>query len=397
MSYDLPIRTIRAIFDEALLAVDPYKAVRRQCGHVLSLYGKEKLTKLYVAGFGKAAPLMMRAVADGAGALLTRGIVITKYGHMGEHRFAGNIAVHESGHPVPDENGARAAGEVLKLLKQADEETLVLFLISGGGSALLCRPYEGISLAEKQTVTELLLKAGADIHELNSVRKHISAIKGGRLAEVAYPARMIALVLSDVIGDPLDVIASGPASPDTSTYADALEVVRKYGLAARMPLNVMHLLTKGAQGYFPETPKKGAPVFDRVDSVIVGSNATAVDAAKTAAERSGYEVTVISTQLTGEASHVGKDLAQAALDRMKIMNSGEKVCLIAGGGDHRHGYGKRHGGEKYRTCPGVRHGDTGGAGHNIPIGGHGWNRRPYRCRRSHCYRPDGIGGCRAWA
>ncbi len=330
-SYDIPMQKIRNFFDESLLAVDPYKAVSRHTDYVLSLYDKEKLHKFYIISFGKAASLMTRALADGAGKALTNGIVITKYNHRGQQYFSDTIVVYESGHPIPDENGVRATGEVLKLLRQADKDTFVVFLISGGGSALLCCPYEGISLVEKQVVTELLLKAGANIQELNTVRKHISAVKGGRLAEIAYPAKMISLILSDVIGDHLDVIASGPTSPDTSTYADAMKVIQKYGLAARMPENVINILTNGAQGHIPETPKKGAPIFRGMNNIIIGSNAIAMEAAKKAAERSGYKTAIISTELSGEASEVAKDLAKAALDRKKTLRRGEKACLIAGG------------------------------------------------------------------
>ena len=330
-SYTIPKQIIRNIFDESLLAVDPYKAVSRHVEYVLSLYNKKKLNKLFVVSFGKAASLMTRALVDGVGDTLTKGIVITKYNHVGQQRFADTIMVYESGHPIPDENGVRATGEVLKLLKKADDSTLVVFLVSGGGSALLCCPYGVISLAEKQFVTGLLLKAGADIHELNTVRKHISAVKGGRLAEIACPAKMISLILSDVIGDPLDVIASGPTSPDTSTYADVMKVIQKYGLAAKMPGNVMNIVTKGTQGYIPETPKKGAPIFNEVNNIIVGSNAIAVDAAKIAAERMGYKAAIISTQLSGEASQVGNNLAKKALDQKKMLGIGEKVCMIYGG------------------------------------------------------------------
>ena len=270
-------------------------------------------------------------MADGIGNIITKGIVITKYGHVGQQHFADTISVYESGHPVPDENGVQAAGEVLKLLKKADEKTLVVFLISGGGSALLSLPHQELSLTEKQIVTELLLKAGADINELNAVRKHISAVKGGRLAEAAYPARITSLILSDVIGDPLDVIASGPTVPDTSTYSDAISVVRKYDVAAKMPANVMNLITKGEQGEFPETPGVGAPFFCGGDSIIIGNNVKALNAAKGAADRSGYSAAVISSQLAGEASQVGKDLAEIALARKKLLLEGEKICLIAGG------------------------------------------------------------------
>jgi hydroxypyruvate reductase/glycerate 2-kinase len=330
-SYDIPMQKIRNFFDESLLAVDPYKAVSRHTDYILSRYETEKLNKLYVISFGKAASLMAGALADGVGKALTNGIIITKYGHMGQQHFSDTITVYESGHPIPDENGVRATGEVLKLLKQADKNTFVVFLISGGGSALLCCPYDGISLADKQMVTGLLLKAGANIQELNAVRKHISAVKGGRLAKIAYPAKMVSLILSDVIGDQLDVIASGPTSPDTSTYDDAMKVIQKYGLAARMPGNVINFLTKGIQRHIPETPKKWALIFSGMNNIIIGSNAIAVEAAKKAADRSGYKTTVISTELSGEASQVAKDLAKAALDRKKMLHRGEKVCLIAGG------------------------------------------------------------------
>ncbi len=329
--YDISMQIIRNIFDESLLAVDPYKAVSRHCDYVLSRYEKEKLKKFYVVSFGKAASLMARALVDGVGNALTKGIVITKYGHAEKQHFTDTIAVYEAGHPIPDENGVLATEEVLRLLKQADENTFVVFLISGGGSALLCCPYEGVSFAEKQAVTRLLLKAGANIQELNAVRKHISAVKGGRLAEIAYPAKMVSLILSDVIGDQLDVIASGPTSPDTSTYDNAMKVIQKYGLAARMPGNIINFLTKGTQGYIPETPKMGALIFSGMNNIIIGSNAIAVEAAKKAAERSGYKTTVISTELSGEASQVAKDLAKAALDRKKMLHRGEKVCLIASG------------------------------------------------------------------
>jgi len=327
----MPMQIIRNIFNEALLAVDPYKAVSRHIDYVLSRYEKEKLSKLCVVSFGKAASLMAQSLIDGIGNVLTNGIMITKYGHTGKQPFADTLAVYEAGHPIPDDNGVRATGEVLKLLKQADEGTFVVFLISGGGSALLCCPYEGISLAEKQAVTRLLLKAGADIQELNTVRKHISAVKGGRLAEIAYPAKMVSLILSDVIGDQLDVIASGPTSPDTSTYADAMKIIQKYGLAERMPGSVINILTKGIQGHIPETPKKGAPVFSGMNNIIIGSNAIAIEAAKKAAQRSGYKTAVLSTKLSGETSQVAKDLARAALDRKKTLPVGEKFCLIAGG------------------------------------------------------------------
>lgn len=330
-SHEASQQVIRTFFDEALRAVDPYTAVSRYCDHVRSLFEKEGLNKLCFVSLGKASSLMAQALLGGVGDISTKGTVITKYGHVGPCSFPDSVSVFESGHPIPDENGVRAAENVIELLKSADDRTLVVFLISGGGSALLSCPYKGISLTEKQIVTELLLRGGADINELNTVRKHISAVKGGRLAEIASPARIIPLILSDVIGDPLDVIASGPVSPDPSTFSDALQIIAKYGLAESMPPNVMELLSKGARGLIPETPKPGAPIFDRVDSIIIGNNASALEAARKSAERSGYATTIISTNLAGEASHVGRELAKMSLDRLSTMRNGEKVCLVAGG------------------------------------------------------------------
>ncbi|HEX9078420.1 MAG TPA: glycerate kinase [Desulfuromonadaceae bacterium] len=322
---------IRAFFDEALRAVDPYRAVSRHCGRVRSLFENEGLQRLCFVSLGKAAALMARALLDGIGEIPLQGIVVTKYGHVGACSFPDAVTVFESGHPIPDENGVRAAGAVLELLGHADGRTLAVFLISGGGSSLLSRPCPGISLAEKRIVTELLLKAGADIYELNTVRKHLSAVKGGRLAEAAAPARIISLVLSDVIGDPLDVIASGPVSPDTSTFGDAVEIVAKYGLAGSMPQNVIELLSRGAGGLIPETPKPGAALFERVESIVVGNNAAALEGARRAAERAGYAASIVATGLTGEASRVGQELAKLALERLGSMRGGEKVCLVAGG------------------------------------------------------------------
>ena len=204
-------------------------------------------------------------------------------------------------------------------------------LISGGGSALLVSPSEGISLAEKQELTGLLLRSGADIHELNTVRKHISRVKGGRLAEIAYPAHIISLIISDVIGDSLDVIASGPTSPDHSTYADALGVLEKYGLINECPESILAYLSKGAKGSFPETPKEGDVIFERVENTIIGNNRMAIECAKKKAEEMGFHAEIRSTALSGEARNVGKRLAREAMEIRKARTTGRPVCLISGG------------------------------------------------------------------
>lgn len=322
---------LREIFQEALLAVDPYKAVNRHLEEIFRAYDLNKCDRLFLIGFGKAASPMSKAVADSLPDRLSRGIIITKYGHALPGNRSDRIAVFEAGHPLPDENGVKATQEVVRLLGQADHQTLIVCLISGGGSALLVSPYKGITLAEKQAVTDLLLKAGGSIFELNALRKHLSTVKGGRLAQIAYPAPVVSLILSDVIGDRLDVIASGPTAPDPSTYREVMEVIAKYGLAERIPQSVGEILAQGAKGLIPETPKEGNQVFRNVTNIIIGSNALAVDAAKQAAERLGYEAEVISTTLSGEAAVVASDLANRAIKVRQALSPGGKVCLMAGG------------------------------------------------------------------
>ncbi len=311
--------------------MDPYKAVNRHREEILRTYDQNKCDRLLLIGFGKAASPMSKAVADSLPDRLSRGIIITPYGHALPGHRSDRIAVFAAGHPLPDANGVKATQEVVRLLGQADPKTLIVCLISGGGSALLVSPFRGITLAAKQTVTDLLLKAGGDIFELNALRKHLSAVKGGRLAQITSPAPVVSLILSDVIGDRLDVIASGPTAPDPSTYREAMEVIAKYGLAASIPPSVADIIAQGAKGLLPETPQEGDPVFRNVRNSIIGSNALALAAAKQAAERLGYEAEVISTTLSGEAAVVAGDLARRAVEVRRALSPGRKVCLLAGG------------------------------------------------------------------
>jgi glycerate 2-kinase len=271
MKNDLPRRQVADIFHAVIKAVDPYDLIKAHRGQILSTYHGGHFNKLLLISFGKAAYAMTRAVVDFAGDMLTAGVLITKYGHVPHAGLSDRIAIFEAAHPVPDIQGVRATESVLDVLKAADDQTLVISLISGGGSALLVAPHEDITLAEKQQITELLLKAGADIGELNTVRKHISRIKGGRLAEIACPARVLSFILSDVIGDPLDVIASGPTSPDQTTFQEALDVIRRRDLDDKISEKVRLVLIRGTTGAIPETPKEGNPAFDRVENIIVGS------------------------------------------------------------------------------------------------------------------------------
>jgi glycerate-2-kinase len=321
------------IFRAALSAVDPYELIRQRSDQIRQVYADGACDRMFLASFGKAAAPMTKAVSDFAQDLLTKGILITKYRHAPQADAIQRIVICEAAHPVPDDQGVLATQRVMDLLKEADRRTLVVCLISGGGSALLVAPHKDITLAQKQQVTQLLLEAGADIRELNTVRKHISRIKGGRLAELAYPARILSLILSDVIDDPLDVIASGPTSPDQTTFQDALDVVQHYNLTGKISENVLTLLKRGAGGEIPETPKEGNPAFDRVENIIVGSNRTAIASAKREAMRKGYKTTIVSSTLQGEARQVGIFLAQEALTARQRMAGSplERVCLISGG------------------------------------------------------------------
>lgn len=324
-------RLLTDIFSAALAAANPYECVTRHVPHISRIFRDGGFSRLFLVSFGKAAYLMAKAVSDQMPQALSHGIVITKYGHTQEAALSPVVEIFEAGHPVPDENGLAATGRVINLLKSACENTLVLCLVSGGGSALFLDPSPPVTLAEKQEVTTLLLKAGADIEELNAVRKHISLVKGGRLAELAYPARVISLILSDVIGDRLDVIASGPTSPDDSTFSRALEVIGKYGLRDRIPASVMNLLDTGAAGRLPETPKRGNPVFEHVENIIVGSNGKATEAARQKAVEIGFDTTILSSELQGEARAVGKELAAKAREVAGAFSSIRPQCLICGG------------------------------------------------------------------
>jgi len=278
------------IFREALRSVDPLFIVKGYAEKVHSYYSMKGFTKLIVAGFGKAAYQMALAVEEMFDSdQISGGIVVTKYGHSKTEKLEvrsekseelKQIKVLEAAHPVPDENGFKAAQEIIELVEEADAHTLVLCLISGGGSALFVSPCDGVTLAEKQAITDLLLKCGADITELNSVRKHLSGVKGGRLAEIASPAEIISLMISDVVGDKLDVIASGPTAPDSSTYQDAMDVINKYGLSDKAPESVIDVFKKGIKGTIPDTPKHDNPVFGNVQNIIIGSNKIAIDAAR---------------------------------------------------------------------------------------------------------------------
>lgn len=325
-----------AIFRAALEAVDPGSAIRRHLrrqGDRLEVgdrsYDLARLRRVLVVGAGKAGAPMAAALEGILGDRVAAGVVTVKAGHGGPTRV---VRIQEAAHPVPDAAGLAAAQAILDLARGAAAEDLVVALISGGGSALLPLPVPGITLEEKQQVTKQLLSCGATIQEINAVRKHISAVKGGQLARAAAPAQVLTLVLSDIIGDPLDAIASGPTAPDRTTFAEALAILDRYGIRAAVPPAIRDYLEAGAVGKVPETPKPGDPLFRRVHHQIVANNSQALEAAAAAAATRGYRTLILSSGIQGEAREVGKVLAALLLE---VRATGRPVeppcCLVAGG------------------------------------------------------------------
>ena len=310
-----PLRGLRRdamdILRRAVEAVDPRRAVMSRLelrdgrlrfdGVELDLEG---FSRFSVVGGGKAGGAMAEAVEGLLGDRVSDGIVNVLKGTEGNYPLR-LIALNGASHPIPDENGVRGTGRMLSLVDQAGDDDLIVVLISGGGSALMTYPADGVSLKEVRELTGMLLRSGATINELNAVRKHLSSFKGGQLAERAYPATVVSLILSDVVGDPLDTIASGPTAPDGSTFRDAVEVLHRYGLWKRAAASIQRRLEDGVRGRIGETPKPGDRTFDKVFNVVVGSNLVAARAAVERAAALGYNALLLSTRVEGEARHVG--------------------------------------------------------------------------------------------
>jgi hydroxypyruvate reductase len=273
------------------------------------------------------------AAADVLGERLSGGALLTKHGHAaGSDALPAGVAVFEAGHPVPDEAGVAAAQRIAALAQGATGRDLVLCLISGGGSALLTLPAAGLTLADLQATTAALLRCGASIDEINTLRKHLELLKGGQLARLASPAAVASLVLSDVVGSPLDVIASGPTVPDRSTWAGAWEIVQRYSLEPVLPAAVAQRLRAGRDGRLPDTPKAGDPAFERCQTAVVADNAVAAEAAAATARTLGFDAQVLSTYVEGEAREVAR--VAVALGREVVAHgrpATPPACLLLGG------------------------------------------------------------------
>lgn len=345
----------RQIFSAAIGAVEAGAAVKRQClitGSTLTLgphaIDLSRYKHIYVVGAGKATASMALAMEAVLEDRIDEGIISVKYRHTKPLKI---ITTIEAAHPVPDKNGCDAAARILSLAQKAGKDDLVICLLSGGGSALLPLPAPGLSLEQKQETISILLACGADINEINTVRKHLSAIKGGQLARAAAPATIISLILSDVVGDRLDVIASGPGVADPGTFLDCMKLVDRYKLSKTLPAEVIRHLNQGVSGIIPETPKPGEIDKSRSLHHIIGSNFDALQAAAGCAAGLGYNSLILSSMIEGDTTQAARFHAAVAKE---IVRTGHPVsipaCVLSGGETTVVVEGKGKGGRNQEFC-----------------------------------------------
>ena len=330
------MRAINRIIQTVLKASDPrILLLKRLSLHKESLkagrfhYNLSHYQHIYVVGAGKASGAMAEALEDILGRRITDGMVVVKHGHTVP---VSRTRIIEAAHPVPDQTGMNGVREILSLLRKASEKDLVIVLLSGGGSALMPLPVDGVTLAQKQHTTQLLLRSGATINEINVVRKHLSRVKGGRLLLHAAPARVLTLILSDVLGNSLDTIASGPTFPDPSTYGDAVQILKKYRLWQNLPKPVRNHLIRGDQGLIEETLKIGNPIFKKVHHLIIGDHSVALKAAVQAARAANYRTHILTPYLKGEAREAAQAFTSFAHQLHKrSRGTPDRTCLLASG------------------------------------------------------------------
>jgi glycerate 2-kinase len=288
----------------------------------------EKIEKIYAIGAGKGSAKMASEVENILGSRIAGGHVVVKYGHSCNLKY---IDVMEAGHPVPDINSYKAAKAILKIAAMAGRNDLVICLLSGGGSALLADYPEGSSAEEIILLNNLLVNCGAGIREINAVRKHLSAIKGGQLAKAVFPATLISLILSDVIGDALDVIGSGPTSPDPSTFRQAITVMEKYSLSQQVSARILNYLQEGEKSNHPETPKPGDQIFEKTTNVIIGNNLLALEASERKARELNLNTLIVSDKLQGDIQKVAEYIASVSLRFQERGDVEKPLCLLFGG------------------------------------------------------------------
>jgi glycerate 2-kinase len=323
--------------ESALNAVDPKQLVKSKLLLKKTLlkvngysFDLKKFKNVYVIGGGKASGSMAETLEQILGKHIANGLVNIPHGSKHKTEI---IKFQEANHPTPDKSGVEGTRRMLEIAEQAKKEDLVICLISGGGSSLMPLPRGGITIKDKRKITEALLKCGATINEINTVRKHISDFKGGWLAKKAYPATVLNLILSDVVGDPLDFIASGPTVPDSTTFSEAIKVLKKYGLWDKASVSIKRVLSSGEKGLIPETPKANDKAFKKVYNVIIGNNRFASLAVSEQLRSAGLNTLLLASTLEGEARHVGVMLASIAREVMLSGNPVPKPAGIIAGGE----------------------------------------------------------------
>ena len=340
---------LKNIYEAAIEAANPEKAIHaclRLKNNILELsannetikaFDLNQFKKIIVVGAGKATAAMAKAVEDILGHRINAGCICVKYGYT---RTLSTIETIEADHPLPDENSIAGARKIKEMLEGTTADDLVISLISGGGSALLCLPPEGITLKEKQRVTDLLIKSGAAIHEINLVRKHLSLVKGGNLAKIAHPSTLLNLMVSDVVGDRVDIIGSGPFVVDNSTFSDALGVIGKYNLIRKIPPSALACIAEGANNEMltaetqqtDETANENLPIIEKTTHFIIASNIHSLSAAKDKAKDLGYHCLILSSAIEGDTKDAAAWHAQIALEVLSSSNPiPAPACIISGG------------------------------------------------------------------
>lgn len=328
-------KLLKELYWAGVKAVNPEKLVKKNIKLFLKFYKKQNRKKIIIISIGKASFKMAMAGAKELKENFYMGIIITKYGHIDKNLLKNKtlekFKIFEAGHPLPDENGLKATKEVLKIIEKEKKDSIFLILISGGSSSLFIAPSDGISLKDKIKTTEILLKAGAGIGDLNCVRKHLSKVKGGNLAKLTYPAPSVSFIISDVISDKLDVIGSGPTSPDKTTFKDALKVLDKFKVKDRIPKTVLKLLKDGALGKIEENPKEKNDIFKKNKNYIIGRNEIALKEIKRKAKEMGLNAKIVSCEIEGEARVIGKKLLEFAIFEKEKLKTKKGKILIFGG------------------------------------------------------------------
>lgn len=330
---------VARILKAALESVDPRNAVMENLEVKDSrlrinskVYELDSFDRIFLVGAGKAGQPMAGAISYLLGPRLINGKVIVKEGYRTESDIPDRIQIIEAGHPIPDQRGVAGTHQIIELLGETTHDDLVICVISGGGSALMVSPGVGVNLNDLQSLTKELLASGATINEINTLRKHLDQVKGGQIARRAAPAKVACLILSDVVGDPLDVIASGPTVPDPTTYSDALSILDFYQISDKIPDSIRNHLILGQEGKIDETPKPGDSIFNDVINVIVGSNRTAANAAHLQAQKEGFNSLILTNYLEGEANQAGQFMS-AVIRQLAAFNHPlpRPACIILGG------------------------------------------------------------------